>query len=879
MWTRLVEWSARVRAVFTAGVLDRELDEELEAHLVMLTDENLRRGMAPDDARRAAIVRLGNRESTKELHRRTRGLPVLETIGQDLRFTLRSLRRDPGFTTFTVLIVALGIGASATVFSVVNAVLLRPLPFPDADRLVWIANSGTDGVSGRTVPVFYFTDLRDQNRSFVDIAAYFAFYGVGDSKLTNAGEPQRLSGVPVSQNFFSVLGVVPQLGRTFSDDECRFNGPKAVLLSHRLWVARFASDPAIVGRKLTLNDAPVTVVGVLPTSFDFATVFAPGTLIDVYFPFPLTAESNRWGNTLAMVGRLKAGVTTASAQSEVDVLAPRIRRRDPDRVFHPRVSLLSEYVSGGVRLALVILACAVGVAMLIVCANLANLLLARTAARQKELAIRVALGAGRGRLIQQVLTESVVLSLAGALVGLALAAAGTRGIAHLSAFSIPLLDTVRLDAGALGFTVALAVLTGLVFGVVPAAHVPALGAHESLKDSTRGSTAGKRRTGIRDALVVSEIALACVLLVGAGLLIRSLVRVLDVNLGFQPERAAALRIDPGAEYTDRTQRNAYYDEALRRVRSIAGVGGAGVTDALPLGGNRSWGAMAKGHPYTRENPPPDAFVRVVSDGYFRAMGIAFRAGRDFTEHDRDSMALVIIVNETLARTLWPGENPIGRTMTADTERLVIGVVSDVRHLALEEASGCEMYLPIRQTDDYSSVDLVVRTRLPPAALASAVRTALAPLDPDVPANEFRTLQQLVDRAVSPRRFVVFLLGAFSLFAVLLASLGIYAVVSYAVGQRTQEIGIRMALGASERDVQAGVILQTLRLAAVGIVLGLAASWMFAFALRGLLFGVATTDPPTFAAMVAILTAVAVIAGYLPARRASRIDPSVALRTD
>ena len=243
---------------------------------------------------------------------------------QDLRFTLRSLRRDPGFTTFTVLIVALGIGASATVFSVVNAVLLRPLPFPDADRLVWIANSGTDGVSGRTVPVFYFTDLRDQNRSFVDIAAYFAFYGVGDSKLTNAGEPQRLSGVPVSQNFFSVLGVVPQLGRTFSDDECRFNGPKAVLLSHRLWVARFASDPAIVGRKLTLNDAPVTVVGVLPTSFDFATVFAPGTLIDVYFPFPLTAESNRWGNTLAMVGRLKAGVTTASAQSEVDVLAPRI---------------------------------------------------------------------------------------------------------------------------------------------------------------------------------------------------------------------------------------------------------------------------------------------------------------------------------------------------------------------------------------------------------------------------------------------------------------------------------------------------------------------------------------------------------------------------
>jgi predicted permease len=366
--------------------------------------------------------------------------------------------------------------------------------------------------------------------------------------------------------------------------------------------------------------------------------------------------------------------------------------------------------------------------------------------------------------------------------------------------------------------------------------------------------------------------------VGAGLLIRSFLRVLDVHLGFQPERAAALRIDPSSQYSDQKQRNAYFDEALRRVKSVPGIEEAGLTDALPLGRNRTWGVAAKGQVYTRDNYP-SAFVRIVSDGYLKAMGIRLVAGRDFTERDTPSSELVIIINETLARRLWPGQDPIGQVVTQDGGRRVVGVAGDVRHVALEQTSGSEMYLPIRQTNDYSSVDLVVRTALPPARLASAVRAALKPIEPNLPASEFRTLQQIVDKSVSSRRFVVLLLAGFSAFALILASLGIYGVISYSVNQRTQEIGIRMALGASARDLQARIILQTLGLAAMGMLLGTVASWILARALSSLLFGVTSTDPVTFLGMLATLTAVAAIAGYLPARRASRIDPMAALRAE
>jgi predicted permease len=807
----------------------------------------------------------------------SRGLPAPDSILQDLRYTFRTLRRDSGFTTFAVLIVGLGIGASATVFSVVDALLLRPLPFREPDRLVWISNHDASGLSGQTTQVDYLLDLRERNRSFSDMAGYFAFYGVGDNLLSGQGEPERLSGVPVSGNFFQLLGIQPQLGRLFTAEECKWHGPKAVLLSHGLWARRFGSDAGIAGSTLTINDEPVTVAGVLPASFDMASVFAPGSHFDLYFPFPLSTETNRWGNTMAMVGRLKPGVAISSAQAEMTILAGQLSRAHPERNdFEGKLTPLAEHVSGRIRPALLVLSCAVGVVMLIVCANLSNLLLARTAARQKEIAIRTALGAGRRRLIRQMLTEGVTLSCCGAALGVILAAGGTHILTRIEGLSIPLLGNVRTDVTALAFCLAAAVLTGVVFGLAPALQVPAVALHDVLKDTTRGSTAGKSRNWIRSALVVSEIAFACVLLVSAGLLVRSFLRVLDVNLGFRPEHAATVRVDPEASYSTQAQQNAYFDDVLRRVRDIPGIGAAGLTDALPLGRNRSWGAPAKGQAY----PPgkfPSAFVRVVSDGYLKAMGIALIAGRDLSERDVPSSGPVIVINETMARTLWPGQSAVGRIMRACGERQVVGVVGDVRHLALEQGSGMEMYLPMRQCNDISSVDLVVRSSLPPAELAASVRAALKPIAPNLPGKEFRTLQQLVDKAVSPRRFVVALLGGFALFALLLASLGIYGVVSYGVTQRTQEIGIRMALGASASRLQAGIIAQTLGLAAVGMLLGAVASGLLARALGGLLYGVTATDPLTFLGMPMVLALVAAIAGYLPARRASRIDPSIALR--
>jgi predicted permease len=544
--------------------------------------------------------------------------------------------------------------------------------------------------------------------------------------------------------------------------------------------------------------------------------------------------------------------------------------------FEPKVSELTEHVSGRLRPTLVLLACAVGVVMLIVCANLSNLLLARGATRKKEIAIRTAMGAGRGRLIGQMLTESLVLSCCGAALGLLLAFVGTRALAHLTSVSIPLLSDVRIDARVLGFTLVVALLTGMLFGLVPALEVKDLKLHDTLKDSNRGSSQGRGHAWVRGALVVSEIALACVLLVGAGLLIRSFLRVLDVNVGFRPERAAALRIDPNASYKTQEQKNSYFTEALHRVMSVRGIEAAGLSDSLPLGHNRSWGVAAKGVQYTPETFPI-GFPRIISDGYFRAMGVPLRAGRDFTERDTKGALPVIILNETCARNLWPGEDPIGKIVAEDVDRTVVGVVGDVHHMALEEGSGNEFYIPMRQTQDYGTVDLVVRTSLPTAELASRLREALRPIEPDLPTGNLRTLQTLVDRAVSPRRFVVLLLGGFAGFALVLASLGIYGVISYSVSQRTQEIGIRMALGASAERLARSILFETLGLAGIGMVVGVAASWLLARTLSGLLFGVTSSDPATFAGMLAILTAVAAIAGYLPARRASRIDPMSALR--
>ena len=806
---------------------------------------------------------------------------ALDDLRQDLRYTVRTLRRDAGFTTFAVLIAGLGIGASATVFSVVHTLLLRPLPFAEPHQLVWIANRDVSGMSGQTTQVGHMLDLQERTRSLSAIGGYFAFYGVGDTLLSGTGEPERLNAVPVSGNFFDVLGVKPQIGRGFNAEECQWNGPKAVMLAHPLWQRRFNSDPAIVGARLILNDEPHTVVGVLPASFDFGSVFAPGSRFDLYFPFPLSPETNRWGNTMAMIGRLAPGATVDQARAEIRTIAAQLVAEQPQRnSFQGHVKPLADQISGRVRLAVWVLAGAVAMVMLIVCANLSNLLLARTASRQKEVAIRTALGAGRRRLVAQLLTEGIVLSCSGALLGLLLAVAGTRGLARLEAVSIPLLHDIRTDAAALGFTLAIAIATGIVFGLAPALQLRGAALTAALNDASRGSTEGRQRAWIRNALVVAEVAFACVLVVGAGLLVRSLLRVLDVEMGFEPARAMSIRVDPDSRSSTREQKTVYFDEVLRLVREIPGVEAAGITDALPLGRNRTWGAPARGVTYERGRFP-FAFPRIVSDGYAPAMGIPLVAGRHILPSDTATSEPVIVINETMARALWPGQDPIGKYVLGGCakERRVVGVVGDVRHLALEQESGNEMYIPMRQCGDQPSADLVVRSALPASRLAAAIRARLQSVAPNLPGNDFRTLQQIVDRSVSPRRFLVLLLGGFAVFALVLASLGIYGLISYSVGQRTQEIGIRMALGASARDVQGGIIRQTLTLAAIGLVLGTAASWLTARSAAGLLFGVTARDPATFVAMLVVLTVVAAVAGYLPARRASRIDPMVALRAE
>lgn len=870
---------ARVMAWFKRAELDHDLDDELATHLDLLIEENMRRGLSPAEARREARLRLGNITSLREQHRETRGLPFIDTLFQDLRYTFRILRRDTGFAFFAILIVGLGIGASAIVFSVLNTLLLRPLPFKDGDSLVWIANRLA--MPEQTTQVSYILNAREQSTSFAEIGAYFYYYNIGDLKLTGAGEPERLTAVPVSENFFHVLGVEPQVGRVFNSDECRVGGPPAVILTDAFWRRRFSSDPEIVGKTLQLNGKPVRVVGVMPASFDFTSVFTPGSRVDLFSPFPLAPETDAMGCTISMVGRLKPGVTLESAQAEFKFLGKRLtEKRLTERYegFQPGLSSLKSHVTGRLRLALIVLGCAVGVVMLIVCANLSNLLLARNATRQKEMAIRVALGAGRRRLIRQVLTESIVLSGAGAVAGVFIAVAGTKLLTRLDAMNIPLLPNVQVDLGVLAFTLLVAVVTGVLFGLVPALQVPAIGVNETLKDSNRGSTGGKRYSWIRNSLVVTEFAFACLLLVAAGLLLRSFLRVLDVDLGFQPERVATIRIDPSSEYSTQEKRNVYFDEALRLVQNTPGVEASGLTDVLPLEHDRSWSVSGVGQVWERGHYPT-AFVRIVSNGYFKAMGIPVLAGRDFTEHDAAHSEQVIILNDTLARKLWPGQNPIGQMVTQDGGRRVVGVVGDVRHLKVEEESGSEMYLPIRQTTDFSAVEMVVRTSLPEGTLANTIRTALKPLDPNIGSSEFRNVQQLVDKATSPRRFVVMMLTGFSIFALILAALGIYAVISYSVQQRTQEIGIRMALGASATSLQRRIMFQTLRLASIGLLIGLGASLIMTRSLRALLFGVDAHDPASFIGTVIVLVAVAAVAGYFPARRASQIDPINALRAE
>jgi putative ABC transport system permease protein len=799
-----------------------------------------------------------------------------ENVVQDVRYTFRTLRRDAAFFTAAVLIIGIGIGANTAIFSVVNGLLFRPLNFRGSDRLVWIANTGTGGLSSVTSRVSTYLDWKRANQSFEDMAAYFAFFDYGSYTMIGEGEPETLTGVGVSQNLLGFLGVQPVMGRNFTPGECADAAPQAVILTHGYWQRRFGADPNIAGRRVTLNNGPATIVGVLPADFDFSAVFVPGSRVDMLVPFPLTQATDRYGNTLAVIARLKPGVTIRQAQSEIEVINEGLRKADPGRwTFGGRVSGLREHLTGRFRRGLFILLCAVGGVLLIACTNLSNLLLARGAARRKELAIRSALGANRGRLIRQMLTESLILSTCGALAGIGLAWMAVRYVTSIQAIEMPLLRTVTIDGPALLFTAAIALATGLLFGIVPALQSSGANESEALKETGRGASGSRRSAWTQNVLVVAEVTFACVLLVGAGLLIRSFLQVLNVDMGFQPERATAWRIAAGSQRRTPAERAAFYDRLVRGVEQIPGVTSAGVTDALPLSRDRSWGIGVRGVNY----PPghyPLAHPRIIDWRYVRSMAIPLKAGRDFTERDTGQNEKVVIINEKAARTLWPGQDAVGRVVMFSGERKVVGVVANVRHLALEREGGLEAYIPLAEVGS-GSIDLVVRSALTAEVLVPTVRKALQSIEPGLATGEFQQLGELVDRAVSPRRFMTLLLGGFAAVALVLAAIGIYGVVSYSVNQRMQEIGIRMALGASPGLVRRKIVLETVTLVSGGLLIGIIAALGLSRLAASLLYQLEPSDPLTFAATITVLLIAAGAAGYIPALRASRLDPMSVLR--
>ena len=796
----------------------------------------------------------------------------------NLRFAVRQLVKSPGFAAVALLTLALGIGACTAMFSIVYAVLLRPLPFQDPSRLVWIENEGTGGMSARTTRVDTFNAWREQNTTFQSLAAYFAFFDFGRRQtMTGAGEPERLRSVGVSDNFFEVLGVTPALGRSFTAAECVNNGPRVAILSHAFWRRRFAADPAIVGRTLTANDAAVTIVGVMPATFDFDAIFSPGNEIDLITPFPLTVETARMGNTLFGIGRLKPGVTAPAAQADLRVISQRFKQSiNYGGTLGARVTPFDDALRGGFRPAFYVLAGAVVCILAIACVNLSNLLLSRINVRRQEFAVRVALGAGRWHLVGQTLAESLLLAAAGSVVGIPLAMWATHALAGLQTFGVPLLQNASVDPLALAVTIGLTGLAGVACGVLPAWHLSQ--GHGAQQNATHQRTAGRSAAFARNALVVLEVALACVLLVGAGLLFRSFGALLQVDLGFQPQQAMAWRVDAPRGFKSLAEANQYLDGVVQSVAALPGVEAVGMSDVLPLGRNRTWGVRAKGVDYPA-GKGPSVFPRIVDRHYLQAMQVPLRAGRYFDERETADSQKTVIINEHLARELWPDRDAIGQQITQDGGRTVVGVVGNVRHGTLEEAGGNEMYLHYRQTGDWAGMEMVVRSTREPASLVPEVRAALARYDPSLPNGEYYELERLVENAVAPRRLTTELLGFFSALAVTLAAIGLYGVIAQSVVQRTQEIGIRMAIGAQRRDVLGLVLFGGLRLVAVGVALGLAGAFALTRVLQTLLFGVTAHDPLTFVGNAALLVAVASAACVLPALRATRVNPIIALRAE
>ncbi len=876
---------------------EAEIVEELAQHLDDRYEESLSEGASPEDAYRAALLELTESDFLAEGLSRVerpvgrppvvagtrRRINMFGDLWQDLRYGLRMLIKNPGFTLVAVIALALGIGANSAIFSVVNTVLLRPLPYKEPDRLVMVwEDASKRGYPRDTPAVANYIDWRNQNQVFEGMAA------LADQSfnLTGVGDPERIDGRRVSANLFTLLGVDPVLGRPFVAEEDQPGAEKVVMISHGLWRRRFNSDAGIVGKSLNLNGESYRVVGVMPQHFQF-----PSPEVELWVPIAFTPQqmANRGSHYLQVIARIKPGVTLGQAQAEMSGIAARLSQQYPNQNtdLGAVVTPLHEHLAGDIRPALLVLLGAVGFVLLIACANVANLLLARAAVRQKEIAVRLALGASRARLIRQFLTESVLLALIGGSFGLLLSVWGINLLKNFVPQSISQAKAISIDMKVLVFTLLVALVTGLIFGLAPALQASSFNLNETLKEGGRDSASGSRGHRIRSLLVIAEVAVSLILLIGAGLLINSFLRLRNVDPGFRSDNLLTMSIVlPPLKYQEHERRSAFYTELVGRIEALPGVKSAAVTNWIPLvRQGDSIGFSIEGRPDAGPGQRPSVVTRVVHPHYFRTMGIQLLQGRELGEQDRVDSPAVALISETMARRFWPGEDPAGKRITPsnpatagpDDWITIIGVVKDVRQFDLIADPKPQMYLSYAQAGFFAPRNLIVSTSVEPLSLADAVRRTVWEIDKDQPVSNIRTMEEVLSESIARQRFSMLLLGIFAALALVLAAVGIYGVMSYSVAQRTREIGLRMALGAQPRDVLKLVVGQGLKLVLIGVGLGLVAAFILTRVMTSLLFGVSATDPTTFITISLVLISVALLASFFPARRATKVDPMIALR--
>jgi predicted permease len=863
---------------------DREFDAEVDEHLRLLAGQYVRQGLSPEDAASAARRQFGNMTRLREERHALQTMPAIESVWIDLRYAARGLRKAPMFAVAVVLTLALAIGANAAIFSLCNSVLLKPLPYADPDRLVLLWEQLPSGVLMNAAPA-NFVDLRQQTHSFSGIAAMRAFDG--GLVLTGSGEPARLSAGVVSWNFFAVLGIEPAIGRGFLEEEDRPSHDHVAILSYATWLDRFGGRLDIVGSGVTFNDVRYTIVGVLPRGFELLTKGSgrqAGATYDVWIPLGLDATrlQQRGTHPLRLFARLAPNVDLHTAQAELDVVAAALARAYPEDNKNRgiRAVPLGDWLTADARLPLLMLLAAVAFVLAIACANVANLMLTRAAARQKEISLRLAIGASGRRVAQQLLVESALLGGVGGALGLALASIGLRAVVAYLPADLPRAGHAAMDWRVLAFAITISISTVVLFALAPLVHTRRISARESL---SRGARVAGSPSTLRAALVVTQIAVTLVLLVGAGLLAKSLWTLLQVSTGFRADHVLTARVTlPRARYGDAPSVAAFEKAVFERLRGLPGVVSAGATAYLPLSGDdNGWAFFVEGRPPLPIGVYNMAKYRAVSDGYFAALGMSIR-GRDIRTTDAGDAPLVVVINESMAKTYWPGEDPLGRRLKFGRAswRTIIGIVGDIRHEALDADVKPEMYVPFAQAPNVETLPtIVVRTAIDPAAMTSALRASVVATDPAVPIDRVRTLDDFVSASVGQPRFRVWLVAALSFLALVMASIGLYGVTNDAVVQRTREFGICLAVGATSGTIIRLVLTRAARLLSAGLVIGLLASMALTRAMTGLLYGVTPLDLQIFAAVSGLLILVACVASYIPARRASRIDPAIALRAE